>query len=235
MTVDSRESSAREVAEVEPPGTNQRKWNRPSWNSLSASLGYPVRDQRPSGHEGGVSDPIGVPGRTAQPQGTSEVARRVHTRVVTGPTRCGVWFGQRGGQLCRDRLRRGYLPPPRVRASRPVARPHSGGSEISTVIRSQGGAVKNGGWPTIETKRDEKDQETSVHAVQGWWPGAWSNRRPSDFQFQVHPGGVGLPGILLAVVTSWKNQKHPEHWSYWTVRWTPRRCIGAAPAHAACT
>jgi hypothetical protein len=54
-----------------------------------------------------------------------------------------------------------------------------------------------------------------------WWPGARPNRRPSDFQFQVHLIGVGLPGILLAVVTSSRHQKYLENWSYWTVHWTP--------------
>ncbi len=34
------------------------------------------------------------------------------------------------------------------------------------------------------------------------WPGAGSNRRPSDFQFKVHLIEVGLPDILLAVVAS---------------------------------
>src|SRR5437868_10038301 len=41
------------------------------------------------------------------------------------------------------------------------------------------------------------------------WPGAGSNRRPSDFQFQVQLIGVGLPGTLWAVVTLERHQKHP--------------------------
>jgi hypothetical protein len=54
-----------------------------------------------------------------------------------------------------------------------------------------------------------------------WWPGAGSNRRPFDFQLQVHLIGVRLPGILLALVRLRRRQKHRDDWSYWTVHWTP--------------
>jgi hypothetical protein len=65
------------------------------------------------------------------------------------------------------------------------------------------------------------------------WPGAGSNRRPSDFQFQVHLIGVRLLGILCAVVTAERHQKHPEDWSYWTVCGTPRHWTLRRLVHAA--
>jgi hypothetical protein len=54
------------------------------------------------------------------------------------------------------------------------------------------------------------------------WPGTGRTVDLPIFRFQVHPVGVGLPGILLAVVTPSRRQKRTEDWSYWTVDWTPR-------------
>jgi hypothetical protein len=111
----------------------------------------------------------------------------------------------------------------------PTARAPIGSAQSRSELARPVGAIE-----TIMRRNQRSERAvTGVRASQRWWPGTGSNRRPSDFQFQVHPVGVGLPGILLAVVTSQKRQKHPEHWSYWTVRWTPCDWTPGLSAHVA--
>jgi hypothetical protein len=77
----------------------------PELEELERVVGMPAVGQRHPGVPGGVGDPVGVPGLIGQPQGAGE---------VTGPVYPGVQLAQRGGQLCLDRLGRGYRQPPRV-------------------------------------------------------------------------------------------------------------------------
>ena len=77
-----------------------------------------------------------------------------------------------------------------------------------------------------QLRRTELDRmlDTSIWPDQKRWPGAGSNRRLSDFQFQVHLRGVLLPGILLALVPSQRHQRYQRGLelldsSLDTVRW----------------
>jgi hypothetical protein len=69
-----------------------------------------------------------------------------------------------------------------TRTQRAIARSHIDSSQNSNCDPFSTGVVKNGAGRQLRRSTKEEIEKTVVRAGQTQWPGAGSNRRPSDFQ-----------------------------------------------------
>ncbi len=105
------------------------------------------------------------------------------------------------------------------------------------IARQVDGLLWTPSW-TDETRARKRSTPARVRAGQRWWPGAGSNRRPSDFQFKVHLIGVELPGTFRSLPLRVGYCRYLADHSYWTAHPTtghqdgPIRCARSAPGFA---